>query len=85
MKNNDLLLHMLINPGKQGFYGLTFVHKHTHIHIIRIVNQYKVDPTIHVYCYDLECQSNTPNHELKLVIRGVPINSSTVCVIGSSN
>ena len=72
-KNNDSYIYIsyVINPGKQAFNGLTFVHKYTHIHI---VNQYKADLTIHVQCYDIECQSNTQNHKL-------PTNSLTVCYL----
>ena len=59
----------VINPGKQTFNGLTFVHKHTvnNIHI-HIVNQCKADPTIHIQCYDLECQNNPPNHVLQPIL-----------------
>ena len=57
----------VINPGKQYFNGLTFVHKHMHTHI-HIVNQYKADSTVHVQCYNLECQNNTPNYELQPIL-----------------
>ena len=63
MNNNDLqilLRSYAINLSKQTFNELTFVHKHTHIHI-RNIFQYKADPTIHVQWYDLEYQNNTPN------------------------
>ena len=52
----------VINPCKQAFIGLLFVHKHMYIRI-HIVDQYKADPTIQVqYVIQFKSLFHTHKH-----------------------